>query len=138
MLWDVVTQSGPAAGLGDRIVAFAVDGLALAVVQNVVFFGFGLDVWIGVLLSFALWQVYFACFWSSIGNGQTPGNRLFGLRVQNENGVALDVRQALKRSMVLYFGSFLAIAPLSVLLSKDGRGIHDRAAGSRVVRVQPS
>jgi uncharacterized RDD family membrane protein YckC len=135
MLWDVVTQPGPAAGPGDRFVAFTMDGLALALVQNVAFFGFRLEIWMGLLLSFVLWQVFFTCSWSNFGNGQTPGNRLFRIRVETENGGLLDTRHALLRSLVLYFGSFLAIAPLSVLLSKDGRGIHDRAARSRVVRV---
>jgi uncharacterized RDD family membrane protein YckC len=134
-LGDLVTPSGSAVRLSDRIVAYAVDGLVLALVHNLIFFGLRLEVWMGLLLSFVLWQVYFACFWSSLGDGQTPGKRFVGLRVLSESGAVLDLRRALVRSVVLYFGSFAAIAPLSVLLSKDGRGIHDRAAGSRVVQV---
>ena len=131
----MTTQPGSVAGPGDRFVGFAIDGLALALVQNVLFFGLKLEIWMGLLLSFVAWQTFFTCFWSSVGKGQTPGNRLLAIRVENENGGSLDMRHALMRSLVLYFGSFFLIAPLSVLLSKDGRGVHDRAAGSRVVRV---
>jgi uncharacterized RDD family membrane protein YckC len=135
MLSDVATTSGSDVKSGDRIVAFAIDGAALALVHNVLFFGLNLEIWMGLLLSFALWHVYFGWYWSGLGGGQTPGKRLFELRVLSESGAMLDLRHAVIRSLVLYFGSFLAIAPFSVLLSKDGRGVHDRAAGSRVVRV---
>jgi uncharacterized RDD family membrane protein YckC len=38
--------------------------------------------------------------------------------------------------MVLWFGGVLfAVVPLSVLLSTDGTGLHDRIAGNRVIRI---
>jgi uncharacterized RDD family membrane protein YckC len=88
VLDEIATPSGSAVTLADRFVAYAVDGLALALVNNVIFFGFHLEIWMGILLSFVLWQVYFACFWSSLGGGQTPGKRFVGLRVLSESGAA--------------------------------------------------
>jgi uncharacterized RDD family membrane protein YckC len=87
-----------------------------------------------LLVFFTSWQVYFAAFWS-LGGGQTPGMRLFGIRVVQVDGRSVDPLRALGRSLVWFFGCFFAIAPISVLVSADHRGVHDRATGTHVVRV---
>lgn len=87
-----------------------------------------------LLVFFTSWQLYFAAFWS-LGGGQTPGMRLFGIRVVQVDGGPVDPLRALGRSLVWFFGCFFAIAPISVLVSADHRGVHDRATGTQVVRV---
>jgi len=86
-----------------------------------------------------LWNVapilYFMVFWSRLGRGQTLGMRIRRIRVVREDGRDVRPGRALVRAVVLHFGSGLGIVPLSVLLDRDGIGLHDRLAGTRVIRA---
>jgi len=61
--------------------------------------------------------------------------RIRGIRVVREDGGDLGFGRALVRTIVLFFGLAFGIVPLSLLLDRDGIGLHDRLAGSRVVRA---
>ena len=64
--------------------------------------------------------------------GQTPGMRLLGLRVvpaRPSAGEALGLVPAALRTALL-----LLLVP-ALVMDRDGRGLHDRAAGSLVVRA---
>ena len=86
-----------------------------------------------------LWNVapilYFMIFWSRLGRGQTLGMRIRRIRVVREDGRDVGLGRALVRAVVLYFGSGLGIVPLSVLLDRDGIGLHDRLARTRVIKL---
>ena len=89
---------------------------------------------VGILLMFGWILIaggYFVLFWSSAG--QTPGMRLFRLRVHNAEGAAPSVG----RSIVRMVGLVLAIVPLfigfvPVLFDKRRRGLPDFLAGTVV------
>ena len=102
--------------------------------SNFAVFGLNLDAPWDVLAFFAIVQVYFAGFWSRFG-GQTPGMRLLGIRVVQVDGTPVGALRALRRSLVWFFGCFFAIAPISVLVDVEHRGLHDRATNTRVVCV---
>jgi uncharacterized RDD family membrane protein YckC len=125
------------ASFDGRLSAFLIDGLILAPASIAVFVAAFADV--DVLRAWFLWaliwHVYFGSFWSRLGHGQTPGMRVRGIRVVREDGGDLDFRRAFIRAATLFFGSGLGIVPLSVLLDRDAIGLHDRAAGSRVIRI---
>jgi len=130
-----IDRTPQAATLSSRIWAYLIDGFPIALLSNIAIFGLRLDTPWDVLAFFTIVQAYFAGFWSLFG-GQTPGMRLLGIRVVQVDGTPVGVLRALRRSLVWFFGSFFAIAPISVLVSADLRGLHDRAANTQVVRVR--
>jgi uncharacterized RDD family membrane protein YckC len=124
-----------AAAISSRVWAYLIDGLPVALLSNVAVFGLNLDTfWDLFGAFFTIFQVYFAGFWSLWG-GQTPGMRLLGIRVVKVDGSPVGPLRALQRSLVWFFGSFFWVAPISVLVNADHRGLHDRATNTQVVRV---
>jgi uncharacterized RDD family membrane protein YckC len=81
------------------------------------------------LLVGALYHVY---FWSV--RGATPGKELLELRVETEDGVS---PLPLGRATLRAFGYLLSAASLGVgflMVAFGGSGLHDRIAGTRVVK----
>jgi uncharacterized RDD family membrane protein YckC len=133
------------AGFVTRAVALAVDLVAIDVIAvltggaiNLIASLFGhhgsIDL-LQALFGAAAWAVwsalYFVVFWTLAG--QTPGDRLLGIRVQNAAGGRIGLRQALRRVV----GMALAALPLGagflpVLTDDRRRGLHDRIAGTVV------
>lgn len=60
--------------------------------------------------------------------GMTPGKRLLGLRVVHLSGQRLSFPRAALRSLLL------SLAIPALVWDRDGRGLHDRAAGAVQVR----
>lgn len=137
------------AALSARIVAVAIDLLLLASIDAVVTYltirigGISFADWrtmpMGPLLAFFVVQNggYFVVFTSG---GQTLGKMAAGIRVVTvpECG-PVDFGRALRRTV----GWALLAAPcglgfLTALFASDGRGLHDRWAGTRVVRAVPT
>jgi uncharacterized RDD family membrane protein YckC len=83
--------------------------------------------------TYLAWSIgYFVAFWST--TGQTPGNRLLGIRVRPVAGDRLRPR----RSLLRFAGLTLAAIPLGagfllILFDKRRRGLHDRIARTVVV-----
>jgi uncharacterized RDD family membrane protein YckC len=104
----------------------------------------------------ALSGVYFVISWSRFG--QTPGQRLFRLAVRGASpaagitprravlrwsllGAPLGLASALTVSMPLLFLAVLVVSfawfgvlLVTTLVSRTGRGLHDRLAGTTVIR----
>ena len=69
-----------------------------------------------LILSSYVWV--FAESWFLSNFGATPGKFLFNLRVVNDNGSLLTYRQALRRSLTVWFRGYgLGIFPLREMLS---------------------
>lgn len=89
-----------------------------------------------VLASLILFSLFgfFAKFWTH--NGQTLGMQVWGLRIQNADGSAITLWQALLR-FVVAIGSWLfcGLGFLWVLWDKDKRSWHDIYSESRVVQL---
>jgi uncharacterized RDD family membrane protein YckC len=84
------------------------------------------------LLLFAVASGY--AVWFLGAGGRTPGMARFGLRVVTTNGSAIGFGGALSR----WGATVLAVVPLGLGIAwaafdPDGRGLHDRMAGTRVV-----
>jgi uncharacterized RDD family membrane protein YckC len=137
------------AGLATRTLAFAAD----AVVINAVAWFVGVIVALGLSLvtipddvrtilaalgagAALLWSAaYFTFFWSA--NGQTPGDRLMRIRVEDAaTGRPIRTRRALLRVLVLPL-SFIPLCAGILLILFDGRrrALHDRLARTVVVYV---
>ncbi|WP_069386161.1 RDD family protein [Cellulosimicrobium cellulans] len=125
---------GSLAGLGRRVVALAIDW-TLATLVAYVFFrpavpGFfegisALPVWAQPLV-FAVENLLLV---STLGF--TVGHRLLGLRVRRlaEPARMVGIGRALLRTVLLCL-----VVP-AVVWDSDGRGLHDRAAGTVLVRI---
>ncbi len=129
------------AGLVTRAVALGIDTLVIngiAVITGALinliasFFGSNNTLTpLEALLGGAAWiawsALYFTVFWSL--TGQTPGDRLMGIRVYATTSDRIHIRQAFVR----YWAMLLAFVPLGagfvpVLYDEQRRGWHDRIA----------
>lgn len=88
---------------------------------------------LATLLLFSLFG-FFAKFWT--WNGQTLGMQVWGIRVQNPDGSAIDLWQALLR-FVVAIGSwlFFGLGFLWQLWDRQKRTWHDIYSDSQVVRL---
>lgn len=134
------------AGIAARALASVIDLALLAVVDLVVVYftmkicriGFS-DLALlpkAPLLAFLLLQNggYFVAFTST---GQTLGKMIAGVRVlSDDSDSAPDLARSAVRALVWMLLALPAgLGLLSAILSRDGRGLHDRFAGTRVVRA---
>jgi uncharacterized RDD family membrane protein YckC len=134
------------AGVGRRFLAVLVDLVILAAIDVVVvYFTMQLcyltieDVGIlpkGPLVAFLLVQNggYLVAF---TAGGQTLGKMMAGIRVvQSDSAGSLDVGHAFLRTLMWVVLAVPAgLGFLTALFSRDHRGLHDRFAGTRVVRA---
>lgn len=110
---------------------------------------------LAILLSYVLSAVYFVWFWTG-GRRATPGQRVFNIQVANAfDGRPLSARQAVTRwlgfgfwlglpfllpIMTVAIASIIAsmtwslVVLVSAIASPTKQGVHDRLAGSAVVR----
>jgi uncharacterized RDD family membrane protein YckC len=91
------------------------------------------DPMLGSLMLVSLFA-FFAYFWTR--SGQTLGMQVWGLRVQNANGSAIDLWQALLRFLIaipswLLFG----LGFIWMLFDKQSRTWHDIYSESRIVQL---
>ena len=120
-------ESGPGsiARPGRRLGALAVDwGLSLLIAYGLITHSYhdAAQKWAPLIL--------FLLLALTLGTvGFTPGKRLFGVRVVTLSTGRVNPLRALLRTVLL----FLAIPPL--IWDRDGRGLHDRLAGTVEVRI---
>ena len=128
----------PSAPFDARFRAYLIDGLILFAafypLQLFTLLAREINFWPQVLLV-VVTHLYWAAFWSRLGRGQSLGMRITRIRVVREDGGDLDFAHALLRATLLFFGGGTGIVPLSIILDRDGVGLHDRLAGSRVIRT---
>jgi uncharacterized RDD family membrane protein YckC len=91
------------------------------------------------LLVFAVFMFYHLIF-EAIWNGQTPGKRLFKIRVVQANGMPLTATGLIVRNLVRLFDflpAFYGIGIIVMFVSRQSQRLGDMAAGTLVVREQP-
>jgi uncharacterized RDD family membrane protein YckC len=116
---------GSIARPGRRLGALAVDwGLCVLIAYGLITDGYGQATSNWALLLFFLMSVL------TVGTvGFTPGKRLFGLRVVTLETGTVNPLRALLRS------ALLCVAIPALIWDRDGRGLHDRLAGTVEVRI---
>jgi len=135
----------PAAGLGARALATLLDGLVVTLLQGLLlapaFFlvgsttaaGGALAAWVACsTLALLAGLAYPALFWGL--SGATPGKRLLGLEVVAQDGTRPP---GLSRGLLRVLGFALSAGALGLgflPLLGGAPGLHDRLAGTRVVR----
>ena len=140
-----IGETAEDAAVGARVIAAVIDLLILAVIDAIVIY-FTMQI-CGItlneinllpkapLLAFLLVQNggYLVAF---TAGGQTLGKMAAGIRVvPADAGATLDVGRAFLRTLVwLVLAVPAGLGFLTAFLSRDHRGLHDRLAGTRVVR----
>ncbi len=133
-----------AAGPVARMLAFTIDlllrgvilfilSIVLSVVGN---FGQGL-----FLIVVFLTEWFYPVLFEVLRNGETPGKRMFGLRVLNDNGTPVSWGPSLVRNLlrvVDFMPAFYGFGLASMLLNRDFKRLGDLAAGTIVVYQEPA
>ncbi|WP_432044079.1 RDD family protein [Streptomyces cadmiisoli] len=116
---------GSIARPGRRLAALAVDwGLCLLIAYSLITDGYGQATGNWALLIFFMLGVL------TVGTiGFTPGKRIFGLRVVVLATGTVHPGRALARTVLL------CLAVPALVWDRDGRGLHDRLAGTVEVRI---
>ncbi|HET9463790.1 MAG TPA: RDD family protein [Thiobacillus sp.] len=82
----------------------------------------------------AILFAYFSAFW--LRSGQTLAMKTWRIRLVNADGGPLTFRQALLRFLLALLGLLLAGAGFWwALFDRDRQFLHDRIAGTRLIRV---
>jgi len=142
--------------VGNRFLAAAVDHIIQAFMMGAIALGaYGLGeqvkrLWEGfgawalgaaILVAFAIYTGYFVIF-ETIWNGQTPGKRMFRLRVIREDGRPIRFYEALMRnllrtaldSMPVVGVPLYSVGIVAIFLSPRSKRVGDYVAGTVVVR----
>ncbi len=91
----------------------------------------------GVLIVVSSGFLYFTFFAGS--SGQTPGKRLFGLKIIRETGEEMTYGRACLRSICWIVSLLLfSIGFLMIAFNKQKQGLHDKLARTYVVRTKPA
>ncbi len=116
------------AGFGARLAAIAVDWAASILISRAIIpsvpYGSGASSW-AVLAIFAVEVALLTML-----GGASLGQRLLRLRVVRVEGGALAPLPVVVRTVAL------SLASPALVMDRDGRGLHDRAARSVVVRTR--
>jgi uncharacterized RDD family membrane protein YckC len=133
---------------GSRLAAAVLDGLLLAGVDlAIVYFtlriaGLSMADWRMLppvpLIAFVLFLKFaYFCAFNAVG-GQTIGKMALGIRVVTEDGESLDGAAAAQRAVAGLASAIpFGLGFLPALYGSDGRAVHDRLTGTRVVEVRP-
>src|SRR3546814_7283813 len=114
------TGRGSLAPLGRRVPAIILDW-GCAVVISIAFFSYD------PLATTAIFVIVQILFIPTIGG--SPGHRLFGMRVQRVTGGWPGLWRPIVRSVLL------SVVIPAVIWDADNRGVHDKAAGTVLVRA---
>ncbi len=133
-----------AAGPVARVLAFSVDLLLRGVALFVLSIGlslignFGMGLFLIVVF---LMEWFYPVLFEVLRNGETPGKRMFGLRVLNDNGTPVSWGPSLVRNLlraVDFMPAFYGFGLASMLLNRDFKRLGDLAAGTIVVYQEPA
>jgi uncharacterized RDD family membrane protein YckC len=131
----------PVAGPVPRALAYALDlmiqGVGLSSVQTVLFSagqsGFAMGVY---LIAAFLTSWFYPVLFEVLSHGQTPGKRIVGLRVVQENGTPIGWSSSVLRNFLLvadFLPLFYLAGLLTMFLDSSFRRLGDLAAGTLVV-----
>ncbi len=120
---------GSVSGFGRRAVALFIDWIASALVATLIFpqWPYGSE-----QSAFATLGIFFVVksIFTAFG-GASFGQRIMGARVQPLGRAYINPFRAILRSFLIC----LVIPP--VIWDRDGRGLHDKAVGTVVVKTRP-
>ena len=141
-------SSSPPAGLLPRLASLLYEALILTAIVLLGGLSWQFAHWMltgrleatgGAVWSLRAWIVlvtagYFCAFW--MRGGQTLPMRTWRLRLECSDGAPVDARRALVRYLLAWVGMLAAgTGFLWALVDRDRQFLHDRLAGTRIVRL---
>ena len=133
------------ANAGARLIARIVDYILMVVYCFAVVVCFGFiadsiffdnDLLVILYFIFLLPVILYSLLWELFNRGQTPGKKLFGIRVVMKDGTRPKLSAYLLRWLMLIVDVYLlqCIGILSILLTKNSQRLGDLAAGTLVIK----
>jgi uncharacterized RDD family membrane protein YckC len=148
-----MNRTTASAGILERLLAWVVELFANILFPSLILtlLQVGAKSPLGLIITFAFAAFY--SIWFTMSDWQaTPGQRLFGIRVERANGQRMDFRASTERFLAYYIPSlpmytdrlpdetlaklalWLVIVWFAPILGRsDRRGVHDLLCGTRVV-----
>lgn len=125
------------AGLGDRILAFLIDGAIIASYMMLMVVVFA-DVSEIALLVLGLPVMFYSLTFETLSNGQSPGKKALNIRVVRLNGGSPNFANYLLRWLIRPIDIMIngAVAIVSIILTQNGQRLGDLVAGTTVVKVK--
>lgn len=124
------------AGLGDRILAFMIDGAIIMSYAMVIvgIIGISDDVLIAILF---LPIMFYSLAFETLSNGQSPGKKVRNIKVVRLNGGSPTFSNYLLRWLIRPIDILLngAVAIASIIMTKNGQRLGDIVAGTTVVKA---
>lgn len=128
--------------LGDRIVAFIIDGLImLALILSIsgIISNLSIEEWMIMLIYIPL--MFYSLAFEYFGNGQTLGKRAMNIKVVRLDGSTPTIGSYLLRWLFRIIDIWLypivfAPAVISIIATKNGQRIGDMVAGTTVIKVR--
>lgn len=150
----------PLAGIGSRFLAILIDTLLQAVAYLVIVLIFVLIIsaapksstgelshsgekWLIaalILVHFVMYWGYFTLF-EAFWNGQTPGKKLFKIRVIQDSGRQITFFESMTRNLIRIVDmlpSFYLIGIIAMACNRQHKRLGDLAAGTLVVHERPT
>lgn len=138
------------ASIWRRVVAQVVDGWLIAIPLLIVAHAAHFYTTLWAALLFAVVHCCYEAIFLIANHGQTIGKRLLGIRVIASDGGKLSVRSAFLRGAIkavwslaelpgpqaIVVGAFGLLDDAWAIWDRDRQALHDKAAGTRVVRVE--
>ena len=141
------------AGIGSRFLAALIDTALIILLQAILylsffllakfvlnadilngnFAGWGLAI-VGVVSFIFLWGYYI--FFEILWNGQSPGKRLFGIRVIRVDGTPITVSESIIRNLVRLIDllpTAYGVGVVTMFINHNSRRVGDLAAGTIVI-----
>ncbi len=164
---EAINRNYKYSGFWRRVFAYSIDAILLGIVGLVLGFTF-YDHFLSIgqtgrLYGLVIYLTYFATMNSKIGNGQTLGKRMLGIKVVGQDGCSLEFKRAFSRQAIvaapiflngvtvsigpyimattvllgiIVFGIGGAIGYFLIFNAKTRRTLHDFICGSHVVKVE--
>lgn len=124
---DLIFGENSYASVGRRLGALTIDWFASLGIAVLVFREYAYGTTDSMLATTAVFYVEIVLFTFLLGS--SFGQKLLSMRVVNLNGGRLSLWRIMLRTLLI-----LLVIP-ALVMDSDGRGLHDRIVGSRVIRV---
>jgi uncharacterized RDD family membrane protein YckC len=127
------------ATFSQRFAAKMIDGFIITATQTAISLAISSDSSMGQIVAILFWSG-FRIFYNFIFTAKfnaTPGKMALGLKVVTPEGAPVGMKKALIRALMeVVSGMILAIGYLMAAWDDEKRTLHDRVAGTRVIKTK--
>lgn len=122
------------AGIGDRFAAILIDSILIIIAGGILGITVTLFAFSGGFFSIIIWGGY-QWYFLTQHQGQTPGKMVMKIRTIKADGTPINGTDAVLRYVGYLINSVFPPIWLWALIDRKSQGIHDKIAGTYVVRA---